>query len=65
MLASGCSLPAIKAFLGHASIESTMIYATVTSEQANKILRERGLPLQLPPTTVVGEEGKDVIWFLR
>lgn len=66
MLSCGCSLPAIKAFLGHSSIQSTMIYATVTSEQANKILRERGLPAKLPPPAKEkGEENTDVIWFLR
>ena len=66
MLACGCSLPAIKAFLGHSSIQSTMIYATVTSDQANKILRERGLPAKLPaPEKEKGDEKTDVIWFLR
>lgn len=66
MLACGCSLPAIKAFLGHSSIQSTMIYATVTSEQANKVLRERGLPAKLPtPTKGKGDGETDVIWFLR
>ena len=58
--------PAIKAFLGHSSIQSTMIYATVTSDQANKILRERGLPAKLPaPEKEKGDEKTDVIWFLR
>ena len=66
MLACGCSLPAIKAFLGHSSIQSTLIYATVTSDQANKILRERGLPAKLPaPEKEKGDEKTDVIWFLR
>lgn len=66
MLTCGCSLPAIKAFLGHSSIQSTMIYATVTSEQANKVLRERGLPAKLPTPIKGKEDGKtDVIWFLR
>ena len=54
MLASGCSLPAIKAFLGHASIQSTLIYATVTSDQANKVLRQRGLPVDIPKITSNG-----------
>jgi hypothetical protein len=42
MLESGESLVVIKAFLGHESISSTVIYASVTPELANKYLRERG-----------------------
>lgn len=65
MLESGCSLPAIKAFLGHASIQSTMIYATVTSEQANKVLREHGLPVQIPQPIEKEMVKNDTLWFLR
>jgi len=46
MLEAGESLVAIKAFLGHASIESTAIYARVTPELASKYLDERGKPLK-------------------
>jgi site-specific recombinase XerD len=46
MLEAGESLVVIKAFLGHASIDSTCIYATVTPELANRYLDERGKPLQ-------------------
>ncbi len=46
MLEMGESLVAIKAFLGHASIESTAIYAKVTPELASKYLNERGKPLK-------------------
>lgn len=46
MLETGESLIAIKAFLGHASIVSTAIYAKVTPELANKYLDERGKPLE-------------------
>lgn len=46
MLESGESLVAIKAFLGHSSIESTAIYAQVTPELASKYLNERGKPLK-------------------
>ena len=46
MLEVGESLVAIKAFLGHASIASTVIYARVTPELANKYLDERGKPLE-------------------
>ena len=42
MLESGESLVVIRAFLGHQSITSTVIYASVTPELANKYLRERG-----------------------
>ena len=48
MLESGVPLPVIKNFLGHSSIESTMIYATVTPELANKYLREKGLRINMP-----------------
>jgi site-specific recombinase XerD len=46
MLEAGESLVAIKAFLGHASISSTTVYAKVTPELANKYLDERGKPLE-------------------
>lgn len=46
MLEAGDSLVAIKAFLGHSTIATTCIYATVTPELANKYLDERGKPLE-------------------
>lgn len=46
MLECGESLVVIKAFLGHASIASTVHYADVTPELANKYLRERGKPIE-------------------
>lgn len=42
MLECGESLVVIRAFLGHASITTTTMYADVTPELANKYLRERG-----------------------
>lgn len=45
MLECGESLVVIKAFLGHESITTTTVYASVTPELANKYLRERGKPL--------------------
>ena len=42
MLEAGDSLVTIKAFLGHASIVTTTVYAQVTPELANKYLDERG-----------------------
>ncbi|MDR3314880.1 MAG: site-specific integrase [Coriobacteriales bacterium] len=41
MLEAEIPLPVIKVFLGHASIETTMIYATVTPELAAKYLKEK------------------------
>jgi site-specific recombinase XerD len=46
MLECGESLAVIKAFLGHASITTTVHYASVTPELANKYLRERGKPIE-------------------
>ena len=46
MLECGESLVVIKAFLGHESITTTTIYASVTPELANKYLKERGRPLE-------------------
>jgi len=46
MLESGDSLVAIKAFLGHASISTTCIYAAVSPELANRYLDARGNPLE-------------------
>jgi site-specific recombinase XerD len=40
MLESGIPLPVIKTFLGHESIATTMLYAEVTPELANKYLSE-------------------------
>ncbi|MDR1638568.1 MAG: site-specific integrase [Clostridiales bacterium] len=45
MLEAGESLQVIQSFLGHASIETTSIYAKATPELANKFLRERGSAL--------------------
>lgn len=45
MLEAGESLAVIRAFLGHSSLSSTLVYASVTPELANKYLRERGKPI--------------------
>lgn len=42
-LEAGIPLPVIKNFLGHSSIEVTMIYATVSDELKNKYLKENSL----------------------
>ncbi len=43
MLEAGIPLPVIKNFLGHSSIEVTMIYASVSDELKNKYLKENGV----------------------
>lgn len=43
MLEAGIPLPVIKNFLGHSSIETTMIYATVSDDLANKYLKNRSI----------------------
>jgi len=47
MLEAGIPLPVIKNFLGHSSIEATMIYATVSDELKNKYLKESSLAITL------------------
>lgn len=54
MLEAGIPLPVIKNFLGHSSIEVTMIYATVSDELKNKYLKENGIT-----TALMAEEKKD------
>ena len=54
MLEAGIPLPVIKNFLGHSSIEVTMIYATVSDELKNKYLKENGIV-----TTLITEEKND------
>ena len=41
MLEAEIPIPVIKNFLGHSSIETTLIYATVSADLANKYLRNR------------------------
>lgn len=54
MLEAGIPLPVIKNFLGHSSIEVTMIYATVSDELKNKYLKENGIA-----ATLITEEKND------
>ena len=63
MLKCGESLVVIKAFLGHASIETTTIYAEVTPELANKYLRERGKTLDNVEIEEI--ETKSLLPFLK
>jgi hypothetical protein len=43
MLECGTPIPVIQAFLGHESISSTMIYASITPELANQYLKNRDI----------------------
>jgi site-specific recombinase XerD len=63
MLECGESLVVIKAFLGHASIETTTIYAEVTPELANKYLKERGKPLD--NVEIKENKPKNLLLFLK
>jgi site-specific recombinase XerD len=64
MLENGESLIAIKAFLGHASISTTTIYAQVTPELANKYLDERGKPLENATIQSVPQSIPEALPFL-
>lgn len=64
MLESGESLAVIRAFLGHASISSTMVYASVTPELANRYLRERSEGIDIPETVDANEERFSELPFL-
>lgn len=48
MLEAGVPLPVIKNFLGHASLETMLIYATVSDELKDKYLAEHSLANILP-----------------
>lgn len=65
MLESGVPLPVIKNFLGHASIETTMIYAKVTPELAHKYLRERKSLITILPPPELPQNISDRLPFLR
>jgi site-specific recombinase XerD len=64
MLEAGESLIAIKAFLGHASITSTAIYAKLTPELANKFLDERGKPLENSIAQLIPQSLPEAMSFL-
>jgi len=65
MLEAGESLAVIRAFLGHSSISSTLVYASVTPELANKYLRERGKPLEAVQPAVRKESVIAALPFLQ
>lgn len=43
MLESGIPLPVIKNYLGHTSIETTIIYATVSADLTNRYLKDKSI----------------------
>ena len=55
MLEAGVDMVFIRDFLGHASIQTTEIYATVSQALLNKTLRTRKIPALYP------DEGMDCI----
>lgn len=65
MLEAGESLAVIRAFLGHSSLSSTLVYASVTPELANKYLRERGKPLESVQESVKKESTVAALPFLH
>jgi len=65
MLEAGESLAVIRAFLGHSSISSTLVYASVTPELANKYLRERGKPVETVQPVVRQESVIAALPFLQ
>jgi len=64
MLEAGESLIVIKAFLGHASITATAVYAKMTPEFANKYLDERGRPLENATVQSVPQTIPEALPFL-
>lgn len=50
MLESGIPLPVIKNFLGHTSLESTMIYATVSEDLTNHYIKSKSIMNELLPS---------------
>lgn len=64
MLEAGDSLVTIKAFLGHASILTTTVYAQVTPELANKYLDERGKPISNEPVATSPKPVAQILPFL-
>jgi site-specific recombinase XerD len=64
MLESGVPLPVIKNFLGHSSIESTLIYATVSPELANRYLEKNGFGSKIPIVNEFVENAQAKLPFL-
>jgi site-specific recombinase XerD len=56
MLESGIPIPVIKTFLGHASIATTMVYASANYELVNKYLRDKDPYAKLDAVTEQSNE---------
>ena len=66
MLEAGESLAVIRAFLGHASISSTLVYASVTPELANKYLLLRdSFPQSESPVEEKEVSVKEMLTFMQ
>jgi len=65
MLECGESIAVIKAFLGHASITTTMIYTSVTSEIANRYLKDRDIGSDILKDAEPKKRQPDLLSFLR
>lgn len=63
MLESGIPLPAIKTFLGHVSIATTMVYASANYDLVNKYLRDKN-PYAEQDTVVEQSRGAFLPHFL-
>ncbi|MCT1402834.1 tyrosine-type recombinase/integrase [Paenibacillus sp. p3-SID867] len=65
MLECGESIAVIRAFLGHASIATTMIYASVTPEIANKYLKDRDIGIETLKDATSKKEQSGLLSFLQ
>ncbi|MEX2461112.1 MAG: tyrosine-type recombinase/integrase [Paenibacillaceae bacterium] len=66
MLESEIPLPVIKNFLGHTSIETTMIYATVSADLTNRYLKNKSILNDMIPTEQnIGATTKPRLDFLK
>lgn len=64
MLEAGIPLPVIKNFLGHSSLETTMVYATISQELRDKYLVEFNASRALPQAAEKGD-GPDYPDYLK
>ncbi len=65
MLECGESIAVVKAFLGHASIATTMIYTSVTPEIANRYLKDRDISIDISKDTPLKKGQPELLSFLR
>lgn len=65
MLECGESIAVIKAFLGHASIATTMVYTSVTPEIANRYLKDRDIGIDILKNATPKKGQPELLSFLR